>query len=119
MAIAILTETAEELDTYAVTVSFFDEAGVAMTPNDGLTWTLTDLSGNVVNGLEDVAIAQASSITIVLSGDDLAMQSTERTKAYRVLHIAGTYDGDLGSDLAISKQIRFTIDGSIAGPHQV
>ena len=41
-----------------------------------MTWCLTDKNGTIINGREDVAITSASSMTIVLSGDDLAISGS-------------------------------------------
>jgi len=98
---------AVERSTYVLTADFTDETGAAVVPNAGLNWTLMTKAGRVINSRLSVPITPASSITIVLSGDDLALVDGE-TKGRRVL-IEGTYDSDLGAGLAIRDQLTFSI----------
>jgi len=100
---------ATEKSTYSVTVSFTDEAGDAVTPNS-ITWTLTDKDGTVINSRQDVSVTPATSVTITLSGDDLALQSGEVGGVVRVLTISATYDSDLGSNLPLKSEARFIVD---------
>ena len=105
------TETstlAVEKSTFVVTAAFTDEDDDAVIPNSGLTWTLTDISGNVINSRTAVAIASAASVNIVLSGLDLAIQSATDNKL-RVLLVEGTYDSALGNNLPILDQFKFMI----------
>ena len=103
-----LSELAVEQSTYAVVVSFTDDASEAVSPDSGsITWTLTDKAGNVINSRNGVAIASATSITIVLSGDDLAVP--ERRTVTRVLTVECTYSSDIGSNLPLEGEIEFKI----------
>jgi hypothetical protein len=106
-------EVAIEQSTYAIVVTFADETGAALTPNIGLTWTLTDKSGTVVNERLAVPIDSAAEITIVLSGDDLSLDSVYRGKS-RVVLVEGAFDSDLGDDLPIKDQVTFTIANLVA-----
>lgn len=96
MAITRLTEAAKEGSTYPITVAFYDENDAPVTPESGLVWSLRDGNGNVINGRENVAIASASSIRIVLFGADLAVTETSGTE--RVVTVEGTYMSDLHED---------------------
>jgi phage baseplate assembly protein gpV len=110
MAISTLTTVAREQSTYVVTCSFTDETGEAATPT-ALTWTLTDLAGTVINGRQDVAVAAedlASSLDIVLSGDDLAVDGAVQVQ--RVLTIEGTYTSDAGGALPLKDAVKINID---------
>lgn len=102
----VLTTKAIEESSYIITASFTDEDGSAVTPNV-LTWTLTDNQGNVINEREAVSLTPATAVEIVLSGDDLAL-TTNDSRRRRVV-VAGTYDSDAGSDLAIRDEVAFTI----------
>lgn len=102
-----LTTRAVEKSTYAISVSFFDENGVAVTPKSVL-WTLTDLAGMVVNGREQVVAVPALAVDIVLSGNDLALGTD--TKQQRLVVIEATYDSTLGNDLPLNESIVFPID---------
>lgn len=101
-----LSTPAVERSTYAVGVTFTDDNGALVTPNSGLTWTLTDDSGSVINSRSAVAITPATSVTIVLHGDDLAIGTNGRR---RILYINGTYDSSLGSGLELKDEVRFEI----------
>jgi len=111
MSITTLTTEATEESTYAITASFTDENGNAVIPNaDTVTWTLTDTEGTVINSREKEAVASASSIEIVLTGDDLSIQSGETSKTVkRRFLIEARFDSDLGSDLYLKDECEFAI----------
>lgn len=98
---------AVEQSTYFPIASFFDEDGNAEDVKT-LTWTLTDISGNVINAREDVEVDSPSSVeTIVLSGNDLAVFVGDRLR--RVITFKATYDSDLGNDLPLTGAAEFPI----------
>ena len=105
-----LNITANEKSTLIITVSFKDETGESVTPNDDLTWTLTDVQGTIVNERDHVDLTAAPSVTIVLHGDDLICAESNQL----VLTIEGTYDSLLGSDLEIKEQATFNVANLIA-----
>ena len=80
LPVEILSANASEEGTYAIDeIQFLDsqDTPVAVTPEVGsVTWCLTDKNGDIINNREDVPITSASSMTIVLSGDDLAVSGT-------------------------------------------
>lgn len=104
-----LSAHAIDQSTYIITVAFTDEEGAAVTPN-AITWTLTGGGGGIINGREDETITPAPSLSIVLFGDDLDYSDGSE----RILMIEATYDSDLGSDLPLRDQVRFSIDNLIA-----
>jgi hypothetical protein len=109
-----LATHAKEQSTYSISASFTDEDDEAVAPKT-LSWTLTDISGTVINERENVNIPSPSaSEDIVLSGADLALQSNESTQGVRVFTVEGTYDSDAGSDLPLNDEIRFIVDGLVA-----
>ena len=77
LPVTILDTNASEEGTYAINeIQFLDsqDTPVAVTPEAGtVTWCLTDKNGDIINSREDVPITSAASMTIVLSGDDLAI----------------------------------------------
>ena len=77
LPVTILFTNASEEGTYAIDdIQFLDsqDTPVAITPEaDSVTWCLTDKNGDIINNREDIPITSASSMTIVLSGDDLAI----------------------------------------------
>jgi hypothetical protein len=100
-----LAAPANERSTYAITLTFRDEAGTLVTPT-AATWTLTDDGGAVINGRLDVPLSAASSVVVVLSGADLAVGS-DRNR--RVLTVEATYTSSLGSGLPLVDEVRFAI----------
>ena len=98
---------AVEKSTYYPVASFFDENGDAEDVKT-LTWTLTDILGNTINGKKDVAVANpTSSETIVLSGNDLAIFANDRLR--RIITFNATYDSNLGNDLPLNGAAEFPI----------
>lgn len=105
-----LTARAIDKSTYVIVATFRDEDDALVTPNSGLNWTLTKLDGTVINSRNAVSITPGTSVTIVLSGADLDYDDGRE----RVLTIQGTYDSDLGSNLPLKDQVRFTVQDLIA-----
>ncbi len=102
---------AKEKSTIAITASFEDEDGNDVTPTEA-TWTLTDDNGAVINSREQVDIGSLStSVTVVLSGDDLQILSAEASEnnATRRFLIEATYDSSLGSDLPLKNSCVFPV----------
>jgi len=98
---------ANEKSTLVITASFTDEAGSAVTP-DSIAWTLTNDGGrNIINRREDVSATPASSVNIVLSGDDLALSND--ADATRRLTIEATYTSTYGSGLPLKESVSFTV----------
>lgn len=104
---AALSTLAEEKSTYPVIVSFLDDDKKPVVPNT-LSWSLYKKNGVVVNEREEVAVTPAQEVTIVIYGDDLAIEAGETR--VRTLLVEGTYDSDLGADLPLRSSVRFTID---------
>lgn len=109
-----LTTDAVEYSTFVIRASFTDEAGAAVAPNSGLSWTLSDVAGNVVNSRSAVTIAPSTTISIVLHGADLAISDAYRDNR-RLLTIEGTYSSSLGT-LEIVDQVAFTVVDLAAVP---
>jgi hypothetical protein len=100
----IKTQAVEE-STAVVTVSFFNAAGTAVTPTSA-TWTLTDKDGTVINNRNAVTISSLStSVTIVLSGDDLRIADGKTRK----LLVQAIYSSTEGDDLPLNDELEFQI----------
>jgi hypothetical protein len=104
-----LTVHATEKSTYIVTAAFQNELGVAVTPNS-VTWTLTNVRGVVIGSLENVNITPATSIKIVLTGDDLMIGSYG---GKRIITIKAVYDSINGSGLLLKGCAMFDIDNLV------
>ena len=104
--------TANQDSTFVVVAEFFDEDGVAVTPSSPVLWELEDNSGiQVSNG----SVAAGSSVSIVLSGTDLAVSDSEEllnnsNNARRTIIVSTTYDSSLGTDLALKEAEYFEIE---------
>ncbi len=110
MAQIFLADHANEKATYMVDIKPVNENGAAVVPKTG-NWTLTTGAGVVINGRDTVALSPlATTMTIVLSGLDLAMQSGEASPVRRLLTVKWTYDSTLGNDLPGNAEIIFYID---------
>ena len=107
----VLTTYAIEQGTYVITAAFTDEDGNAETPTS-ITWTLTDESGTVINSRLNVSVlSPASTINIVLSGDDLTLDEGVGTN--RIILFEWVYDSDLGSGLPGKGQGKFPIEAAV------
>lgn len=105
----ILDEYAKELGTYPIQTSFFDDQDNPVTP-DTMTWTLTDVDGNVINSRSGVVVGSLSTVvTIILSGDDLQIVNGDKLEV-RVVTFIGTYTSSLGGGLPLTDQVQFTIE---------
>jgi hypothetical protein len=111
-----LSEKAKESSTFAIRVNFTvktdpdDKVGTPFTPNSGLTWSLKDKDGNEVNGKTDVPITPAESVTIVLSGADLALVGGS---IRRYVIVRGTFNGVLGNNLPLIDEVSFQIQNLV------
>jgi hypothetical protein len=117
--ITTLSNEVRERETVGVQFVFKDTSGSAATPNSGLTWSLRDEAGNIINNRSDVSITAASTITVVLAdgvtdadGDDTALSSAEQAAggAWRRVTVTGTYnDSVLGNNARLIAEARFKI----------
>ncbi len=110
-------KTAIERSSYFPIASFFDE-DLATEDVKTLTWTLTDIFGNIINGRDAVVVAEPSSVeTIVLSDGDLAVFGDD-DRLKRLITFEATYDSVLGSDAALKGVGEFTIIPLVAIPNE-
>lgn len=103
-----LTLHAVERSTYIVTASFMDETDTPVTPT-ALTWSLTDMSGKVVNNRAAVSVPPAEVVVIILTGDDLVVNGLFRGQK-RIVTVEALYDSSLGAGLSLRDQAIFIID---------
>ena len=108
---------ADEESTYIATAAFTDAAGDAVTPNAGtIKWTLSDMEGTVINSRLNVVITSDTSVDIVMSGDDLALQTGEVGTVKRLLTVVAVYDSTEGSDLPLNEETVFLLDPLVKIP---
>ena len=108
MTTAISTH-AKESSTLVLTVAFTDETGHAVTPTS-ITWSLTNSKEEIINSRDDVSISPSSSVSIVLTGDDLQMTSTERISGKRWVTVKAIYNSTYGTGLHMKDSVVFYID---------
>lgn len=101
---SVLTAAVEE-STAVVTVAFTDETGVAVVPTT-ITWSLRDENGSIINSRSAVSASPASSINIVLSGNDL-IYNIKQTK--RFLTVYATYTSTYGTGLPLNLEYEIPI----------
>jgi len=106
MTVKVSVRAGEE-STYFVDADFTDEDDVAVVPNS-ITWSLRTASGIIVNGRSAVSVTPAASITIVLFGDDLALNGDSDTRE-RFVTIEATYNSTLGNNLPLVDEAAFEI----------
>jgi hypothetical protein len=107
-----LTNEIPEEGSIGITASFTDEDGASMIP-DSIIWTLTDRDGAVINSRSAVTVTPAASVTIVLSGDDLAIGDYGSLRALLIEYV---YTSSLGSSLPDKHEVTFSISDLVAVP---
>jgi hypothetical protein len=108
--------TVSEESTLAITCSFLDEDGAPVIPKS-IVWTLTDIRGQVINNRQQVVVSNlAASVTIVLSGEDLALSDIEERQesVERVFTVEAVYDSTIGMNLPLKDACAFEISNLIA-----
>lgn len=100
---------AEGRSTYVVAVSFYDEDGDAAVPS-AIHWSLKNADGEIINSRSGVAVAvPAAAINIVLSGNDLALESADAESEVRYLVVTATYNSTLGTGLPLVGVYEFRV----------
>ena len=113
MTVAYLTEDVDEESTLKLTVAFTDEDDNAVVPSSA-TWTLSDHSENIIGELEDVEITPlAASVTLVLTGPDLAIGSYGLLRQVVVKY---RYTSDAGTGLYGTKGVNFRLRDYVKVP---
>ena len=108
---------ADEESTYLATAAFTDAAGDPVTPNaNTIKWTLSDMEGTVINSRLNIVITSDTSVDIVMSGDDLALQTGEVGTVKRLLTVVAVYDSTEGSDLPLNEETVFLLDPLVKIP---
>jgi len=107
----VMVEKAIEGSSFFATVTYKDEDGNAITPNNAY-WSLRTMDGTVVNSRTSVEITTpTTSDVIVLQGDDLERGDDD---GKRLVVVWGEYDSANGTDLPFVVQAAFDIE-AVAG----
>jgi len=106
-------ESAKDKSTYIITLTFFDETGVAINPTS-IIWSLFDGGGNVVNLKSDIhASSNNGMVVVVLQGDDLDPGTTNLSRKRRFA-VSALYDAsinnELFTELPLNDEIEFLIE---------
>src|SRR5262245_37926151 len=102
-----LSKKAKEQGTFIIRYGFLDENEEPAAPS-AMAYSLLRDNGEVVNELEDVELEVGSTITIVLSGDDLARFAGDH--GARFLHLSGTYDSTLEANLPYRDEVSVEVE---------
>jgi len=109
-----ISEHAREEGTFPLVVTPTYKSGtvtVGFKPGTA-AWTLSDTDGSVINSRSSVSLTPASSMSIVLKGDDLAITGDDR-KTVKVL-VEGTYNSTtFGNDLPYTEEATIIIDNLV------
>ena len=96
--------------TAVITMTFTDEDGNTVIPIN-LQWQLMDKFRNVINS-RSFANGSFTGNTVVLSGDDLLLQS-DTDEGDRYFGVRGNYDSSAGSGLPLTDELKFTIQNLV------
>ena len=72
----------------AIGASFTNLNDEPVTPNT-FKWTLSDLEGNIINNRSEVLVTPASTVWVLLKGDDLLINSSKNRRTFT---IQGTFE---------------------------
>ncbi len=112
MAVKLSIKATEE-STYIVTAAFTDADDSAVTPTS-ITWTLMDVGADVINERENVVITPASTVSIVLTGDDLGI-TEEGGEVKRIITVSAIYTSETyGVGLSLKGSAIFTVKNLVA-----
>jgi hypothetical protein len=107
-----LSTLGKEESTYIITCVFKDEDGDAVIPVT-INWSLTTVNGTVINSRNEVSVGTpASTIDIVLSGDDLQIltNETNRKRVPRKITVEATYNSSVGAGLGLKDSAVFDLE---------
>ena len=112
-----LSEKAVEGSTFGIKADFIvklPEGDTPVVPNSPLTWDLRDKDGTIVNSKEDEPLTPATSVYVILSGNDLALSDNHPVE--RFVTIKGTFNSILGNDLPLIDEVSFQIKNLVGEP---
>lgn len=102
-----LSVTANEEGCIVIAASFTDATDAPIVP-ESIHWKLVNGAGTVINSRTDTTVTPASTVNIILSGNDLEVTETTVT-AERYLTVWGTFNSSYGSGLPYTDEVFFRI----------
>lgn len=105
---------AKEGSTYIIPVTFKNESGVAQAPQSA-RWTLMNAKKQVLNNRRHVAITPATTVNIMLFGQDLKVTEAGPYADRRVL-IESFYNSSYGTGLPCVEEVRFQVEAADTYP---
>jgi hypothetical protein len=73
--------------------SFTDESGQAVLPLN-VHWSLTDGSGNIINGRKDVSVTAANTVRVLLGpSDNPALADSKRVVIFKATYLSALIPG--------------------------
>lgn len=102
-----LNITANEEGCIVIAASFTDATDAPIVP-ESIHWKLVNAEGTVINNRTDTTITPASTVNIVLSGNDLEVAEATVT-AERYLTVWGTFNSSYGLGLPYTDEVFFRI----------
>lgn len=106
-----LAKLADEQGTYWITCSFKkDNVLIDAAVISSVVWWLTDLSGNVINGREEVSVSSITNPSIfVFYGDDLQIVDESASVEGRIFTVRGLFSSSLGVALPFTRSVAFDV----------
>lgn len=103
----VITVKPAESGAAKVTVGpFRDEDGNLVTPTS-ITWSLSTLTGTIVNSRHNVSVTPGSTVAWLISDADLAVSDGDTA---RMITVTSLYTSTLGSNIPLREQARFNIE---------
>lgn len=112
-----LSDKAVEGSSFTIRATFneiVDGVKSPIVPNSGLKWSLSEKDGTPVNGKTDQPLTPASTVDIVLTGNDLAVPGNYPKRLY--VTVEGTYNGVAGNNLPIIDEASFQVFNLVGQP---
>lgn len=115
-----IKEKAGEESTFPLEAALLDYQGVFIPEGDitSITWTLSDVDGNIINSRKDVVIAAITNpVTAVLFGDDLVVLAGDSDNQYkRRFTMKYVFDSEFGTGQPQNEEAEFQIDPFVNVP---
>lgn len=111
-----LEERAQEGSSFILKATFYTKSSdgsppAPFVPNEGVTWTLRDAAGQIVNNRQDVSIATGGYVVIVLLPADLMLSDDYPEERY--LTVSGTYNNEVANNIPFLDEVMFIVENTV------